>query len=367
MIVSIVLLSVCLHASFAQSRLQPGFDGKEYLTMLQIVERQTYAVAPTGNYKTPGPQGYQKIFSSQAYALDNQWDLWQNADHTIDVICIRGTTLKTASWLENFNAAMIPANGTVYTQPGQAIRYKLSADSNAYVHMGWTLGMLMLAPEITGKIKEEYTRGVHQFIVLGHSQGGAIAFLLRSYLQYLDDPQLPQDIVYKTYCSAAPKPGNLNYAYDFDFITRNGWAFRVVNALDWVPETPFSVQTLKDFTPLNPFKNIKGALRKQPFFLRLYGNYVSNRIDRSQRKLVRLYKKYLGKMVGKQVEKIMVSNPMHPAIMVNSSNYMPAGSPVILQPTPAYLEKYTDQSNIFLHHLPAPYHFLTEHYYGSGQ
>lgn len=361
----LIVLLLLAAKTFAQPALQPGFDGKEYLAMLQIVERQTYATPHTGSYKTPEPAGYTKIFSSQAYALDNQWDLWQNAAHTTDVICVRGTTLKTASWLENFNAAMIPANGVMLTTPGHSIAYHLAADSGAFVHRGWTLGLLAIAPEIVGKIKEEYAKGVRQFILLGHSQGGAITFLLRSYLQYLDDPQLPKDIVYKTYCSAAPKPGNLNYAYDFDFITRNGWAFRVVNTLDWVPETPFSVQTLQDFTPLNPFGNIKGALRKQPFLLRVYGNHVRRRIDRSQRRLVRLYKKYLGKMIGAQVAKIMKDTPMQPAAMANSSNYMTAGSPVILQPTPAYLKLYTDRSNIFLHHLPTPYYMLAEYYYGG--
>lgn len=364
-VLSVILLFISFPHAFAQQILKPGFDGKEYLTMLQIVERQTYAVQPVQPYKTHGPGGYTKILASPAYPLDNQWDLWQNTDRTIDVICIRGTTRKTISWMENFNAAMIPATGEMQTGSGHPFRYKLSADSQAYVHMGWMAGLSTMAPDIVKTIKDEYSRGIHQFIILGHSQGGAIAFLLRSYLQYLDDPQLPKDIVYKTYCSAAPKPGNLNYAYDFDFITRNGWGYRVVNALDWVPETPFSVQTLHDFTPLNPFGDIKGALRKQPFFLRLYGNYVRRRIIRSQRKLVRLYKNYLGKMVGKQLAKPMPG--YEPPATANSSNYVPAGCPVILQPTQAYLEKYTDRSNIFLHHLPGPYRMLAEHYYGSGQ
>ena len=48
----------------------------------------------------------------------------------------------------------------------------------------------------------------------------------------------------KTYCSAAPKPGNLFYAYDFEHITEGGWAFNVVNSADWVPELPSTTQTV---------------------------------------------------------------------------------------------------------------------------
>ena len=106
---------------------------------------------------------------------------------------------------------------------------------------------------------------------MGHSLGGALATLTRSYLFYLTQKgELPKDIVYKTYCSAAPKTRNVFFAYDFDFITRNGWAFTVVNAADWVPETLFSVQTLKDVNPLNPFFNIADIIKKQPFIARWY-------------------------------------------------------------------------------------------------
>ncbi len=99
-----------------------------------------------------------------------------------------------------------------------------------------------MAPEMTAKIRE-YNSQYHtkQVIITGHSQGGAIAFLTRSYLHYEQEAgRLPKELIFKSYNGAAPKPGNLYYGYDYDYITRNGWAFTVVNALDWVPETPFS-------------------------------------------------------------------------------------------------------------------------------
>ncbi len=93
---------------------------------------------------------------------------------------------------------------------------------------------------------------------MGHSQGGAIAYLLTAHFYNLQQQgKLPADIRFKTYCSAAPKPGNLYFAYDYETTTRGGWACNVVNAADWVPETPFSVQTVSDFNTTNPFVNAK--------------------------------------------------------------------------------------------------------------
>ena len=61
---------------------------------------------------------------------------------------------------------------------------------------------------------------------------------------------------------------NINYAYDFDYINRGGWGLRIVNASDWVPETPFSLQTTRDFATVNPFTDVKKILKKQKFPVR---------------------------------------------------------------------------------------------------
>jgi len=74
-----------------------------------------------------------------------------------------------------------------------------------------------------------------------------------------------KNLTIKTYASAAPKPGNLYYAYEYEAMTQNGWAFNVVNSADWVPEGPFSIQTTNDYNTLNPFKYIDVALQKTSF------------------------------------------------------------------------------------------------------
>jgi hypothetical protein len=347
-------------SAFSQNMLTPGFNPQEYLEMLQMTERQ----ADTNKYKlyTPPPPDYNLVYRSKETGFDNRWDLWVRRDQSEAVISIRGTTLQSVSWLANFYAAMIPSTGTIHVNDTLKFDYKLAADSNAFVHAGWTLALAFLAPDIISKIKEYRSQGIRQFIILGHSQGAAIAFLLRSYLYYLDASMLPKDITYKTYCSAAPKPGNLYYAYDFDFITRGGWGYRVVNALDWVPEMPFTVQTIDDLNKVNPFRDVKAMLKKQPLLVRWYGNSVYNKINRNSKKLGRTYQKYLGTMAGKQVGKVF-PDYQSPEFS-NSNNYSTAGSPVILRPTEEYKKIFVDTGkNAFLHHMVKPYYMLTEENY----
>ena len=64
------------------------------------------------------------------------------------------------------------------------------------------------------------------------------------------------------------------YAYDFDFITRDGYGYRVANTLDWVPETPLTSQTATDFNRINPFKLRNEALKYNKIgFIFSYFNY----------------------------------------------------------------------------------------------
>ena len=215
------------------------------------------------------------------------------------------------------------------------------------------------------KIKEYYAKGVKQLIVAGHSQGGALSYLMTSYLRYQQaDGNLPADLVIKTYASAAPKPGNLYYAYDFDYITRGGWAYTVVNTADWVPETPVSIQTIKDLNKLNPFANTKSLIKGQKLVVRMALKHVYNRLNKTPLKTQRTYERYLGKVTYKQIKKYMPGlEKLHFAA---SSNYMRAGIPIVLQADSTYFAKYPDSgTNIFRHHLFEPYYYLLKRTYGK--
>lgn len=193
---------------------------------------------------------------------------------------------------------------------------------------------------------------------MGHSQGGALAYMFRSYMYYLQQQgKLPEDIRVKTYNSAAPKPGNLYYAYDYEHINYGGWAYTVVNADDWVPETPLSLQTIADFNTVNPFTNAGEMLSKQPFPKNVVLKLVYNNLRRPAAKLLKRYQRYLGDEAYKMVKK-QLSEYQHPALY-NSNNYMRAGTPVVLTGNDAYRKEYPDkQDQVFIHHFPEPYYYL---------
>jgi hypothetical protein len=369
----LAIFSLAAKITSGQTTLSPGFDATEYLQLLQIFNAQTAALYPESassvndsSFVIPDPANYRMVYRSPEVGLYNRWSLWLSNDSSVAVISIRGTVMKPESWLENFFAVMMPATGSMKINDSTTFSYKLAENPRAAIHTGWLLGLAYLSPSILEQIKKYDQLGVKQYIIFGHSQGGAIAYLLRSYLYYLPDTLLPKNIIFKTYCSAAPKPGNLYYAYDFDFINRGGWAFRVVNSLDWVPETPFSVQTLQDFNEANPFTNIKPALKKASWLVRLYTDRLFRRINGSTQKANEKLRKILGDQVYKLIHRWL---PQFPKPEFSQTiNYMPAGIPIILMPYPGYDDRFHfDGKNVFLHHGLKPYYLLTLHDYGERQ
>lgn len=345
------------------AQLVPGFHPAEFKELLSISSRQGDSVL--ANETTPPPSSHKMVFRSPVVALDNRWDLWLRDDGKQVVISIRGTVNTPPSWMANVYAAMQPATGNIQLSDTLNFPYKLAENPAAAVHTGWLVGMAAMAPSIESHLRDFYSKGVRDVIILGHSQGGAIAYLLCSYLYYrIADGKLPQDIRFKTYCSAAPKPGNLYYAYDYDNINRGGWAMTVVNAADWVPESPFSIQQVTDFNRVNPFTNIKPVSRKQKLLVRLYGGIIYNKMAGSTRRAVKRYEKILGKQLGKASRKKM------PGLQVNkfahTMNYMRCGTPVILMPDSTYYAQYPDDMNskigIWVHHQFSAYYMLTDKY-----
>lgn len=356
--IKLFLLFFLLPAAFCNAQsLKPGFDAQEYLELLSVSSRQGDSTLKKDN--TPAPAMYKMVYRSPVVGLDNRWDLWLRNDGKVAVISIRGTTAAPVSWLANFYSAMIPATGTLQLNDSTTFNYRFAADEKATVHAGWSIALAHLAPTIEAQIQAYYARGVKEFQIMGHSQGGAIAFLLRSYLFYkMKAGTMPADLLFKTYCSAAPKPGNLYYAYDYEYLNRAGWSYTVVNALDWVPETPFSIQQISDVNPLNPFTGIDAVLKKQKFFVRAYMRHVYNKLRRSTGKAQKTYTKYLGSKMFKIVRKTLpqLREPHYAQTM----NYMRAGMPIVLQPDDGYLKKFQSGNphGVFYHHYFEAYRTL---------
>jgi hypothetical protein len=342
-------------------RLKPGFDKAEYKELLYM-HALLYDSTMTGRGKfvVPKPTKFKSVYTSPVMGLDNKWELWKN--DAVGVINLRGTTLNAVGWLENFYAAMVPAHGELNISKDYTFKYHLADNPKAAVHIGWLVGVAYLAKDIMPKIDSLYKTGTRDFLVMGHSQGGALAFLMTAHLYSLQKQgTLPNDIRFKTYCSAGPKVGNTYFAYEYEHTIDGGWGYNVINSADWVPEVPFSVQTLSDFNNTNPFKNIDAIIRKQKLIARIGLRHAYKGLKKPSEKAQRNYEKYLGKFAGKIVSKNLPEY-QSPAFY-KSSNYVRTGPTIILMADDAYYKEFPDSDQqVFIHHGMHPYLHLIEQY-----
>jgi pimeloyl-ACP methyl ester carboxylesterase len=336
--------------------LKPGFEKAEYLELLKVCAQHG---SPEYVKNIAKPQHSKFLYRSPVMGLENQWDLYMRDDN-VAIISVRGTTASQTSWLANFYAAMVPAVGELHLNDTTKFKYHLANNPKAAVHVGWLLSTAYLSKDILPKLDSLQQKGIKNVIIMGHSQGGAIAYLLTAYLYELQkEGRIDHNIRFKTYCSAGPKPGNLYFAYDYETMTQGGWAYNVVNTADWVPETPVSIQTLNDFNTTNIFAVAPGLIKKQKFPMNWIGKYAYNRLSKPAFRAQRRYEKYLGRMVSKQVIKHL------PAYIApdyyHSTDYVRTGNFIVLQADAAYYKLYPDsKKNVFIHHFFEPYLYLAE-------
>lgn len=356
---ALVLFCTLLSPAANAQRLEPGFDIDEYTELLKVFGR--FIDQPTPGMELPQSARFQRAYRSPVMGLDNQWELHTDGQGTA-VISLRGTTQNAVSWLENAYAAMVPATGTLKLDSAFAFAYALADDPAATVHVGWLLGMGYLQRDILPRLDSLYRTGVKDVYIFGHSQGGALACLFTAHvLQQQRAGLIPADMRFKTYSSAGPKPGNLYFAYAYEHATRGGWAFNVVNRLDWVPEVPMSIQTINDFNKVNPFTDARKVIKQQPLVTRVALTHVYNKLDKPTRKAQRNYQKYLGRSAGGMVRKNL---PYHEVPdFAASNNYVRCGATIALFPDSAYFGRFpNDPTRIFIHHLLEPYLYLAERY-----
>ncbi|WP_430615270.1 lipase family protein [Flavobacterium sp. JP2137] len=336
--------------------LAPGFDSKEYIDLLSLLaqtdenpQREVVAI----------PESYRLAYKSESMGFDNQWSLWAN-DNNQAVIAVRGSTQSPISWLSNAYEVMIPAKGRLTLTDKGPVPYQFAVHPAANVHVGWAMGTEFLMPDIRAKIDSCYQKGVRDFYITGHSQGGAISYLLTAALRSAQvSGTLAADIHFKTYASASPKVGNLYFAYEFEKLTQDGWAYNIVNPLDWVAEMPFSIQTTKDFNPLNPFPLMERAIANQGFFKRILFRHYYNQLDKPSKKSQRKMQKLLGKTVFKfiQKERPEIAEPVY----VASNHYVRTGINRVLNPQASYFAKFPQNpKNPFINHSYQAYLFLAK-------
>ncbi len=334
--------------------LETGFNAEEYLECMQITVQQSdtnYVEIPVGP-----PENYKELYHSPDMGLDNQYDVWLREDGLV-VLSIRGSVGRKASWLENFYAAMLPAKGELQLSDTLNFKYTFAELEGAKVHAGWTIGMAFLGPHMLEKVLDLHTEGYRDFVIIGHSQGGALATLTGAYFHH--HPDFPQDIRLKTYASASPKVGNTQFAYDYNAAHYN-WSFRVVNTEDWVPQMPISVQYLKDFGDKDPIKGSKKMMKELPVIQRVALRKVLKKLDRETEEAMAVLQKYLGKRLHGFLDEYLPE--FERPEFAESENYLPCGIDVILMPGSDYPEyiKTLPQRGVFTHHMYQPYVHLVK-------
>jgi len=353
------------------SSAQSAFQPKEYLILLGIYHQQSLAA-----YSTPDSSlsyqvelratiadsvglssGVKLWYRSPDLGLSNSWDLWLQGD-TLAIVSIRGTVNRPDSWLENFWAAMVPAQGQWQINDSTRFTYRLATDPRAAVHAGWLLGMASIAPDVVHHLHQIYAHGIRQVIITGHSQGGVISYLLAAYLHYSTDPVIADSLQYLVYASAAPRPGNLYFAYDFDHIFQ-GKAFHIVNPEDWVPQTPLSVQTLQDMTTVNPFHDVNSLFHQGNWLVRWYLRQQFRKLEKRTRKASSMMTTFFGSKIQKAVKRYLpqLQTPQY----VSSTEYVAAGQPIVLKPDSHYFNKAVfNGHNYFVHHALSAYAYLVK-------
>ena len=170
---------------------------------------------------------------------------------------------------------------------------------------------------------------------------------------------MPDDIRFKAYCSAAPKPGNLYFAYYYETITQNGWAYNIVNSVDWVPETPIPIQTLNDFNETNLFKSSENEIDKLKFPKNVVLKKIYNKLDKPTKKAQKRYEKYLGEMASKIIVKKLPGYT--PPEYFQSNNYVRTANTIVLYADEDYFREFPENSpDILIHHNFRAYLFLLE-------
>lgn len=230
----------------------PGFDLQEALDLLAL---SGISENPdTRDVPNPVP-GWSCVFPSPVIGpFDNLWQLWKQEGTGRFAVVLRGTVPEAGSVIEDLISVMIVAKGTIAIG-AETASYQFADVPQAGVHLGFALGTLLLLKDSTSGVLAQLKARVpagSEIYVTGHSQGAAMATLLRSYLQYPNSDR-PDGYSYKTYVFAQPKPGNDHYAADFgNRFSNAGFAFRVTNSLDWVPQVPFTIELPDDIDEPNP-------------------------------------------------------------------------------------------------------------------
>jgi len=335
-----------------------GFDSQECEEILKV--NLAFEDTIKDNKFIDYIEGYKFLYSSPSIGLDNMYHIWLRSDSTI-IISLRGTTPNINSIMADLYCAMLPANGSIKLDSNKSFEYHLASDPRAAVHAGFLIGYAFIADHALESIQNLYKDGYRNFIITGHSQGGALCYYVSAWLMQLRKIGVFPNLGIKTYASAPPKMGNMYFAYDYDNAQLSNWSFSIVNADDPVPEIPFTTQQVViDMNEPNPILNLMNRFDDLPFLKRVVLKGAFNNMKKNAEKSSESYQKYLGKYVGSAIHKALPGLELPDA--VKTTYYVRPGVPITLVPTQNYYEYFKD-SPAYYHHGLDQYRFLLREYY----
>jgi hypothetical protein len=253
--------------------LQPGFSPLEALGLLTICYsincnrtgvKPGKSIGPVNLPAPPDPDHYHWELDhdpGKAVLADNYWQIWKNTEIPGQyALAFRGTTTNADSAVEDVAIILVHPHIDILGH-----KVKLARNHKAKVHAGHLAAFAALMVDDIFLVLEEYVnlKGMTDLLLVGHSQGAALATLCHAFLHYQDIKTLlgRQNLRFKTYGFAQPKVGNTHFMTDFEYIAahaRQGayepMAFRVNSDQDWAPQAaPLTIQMPRDASKPNPF------------------------------------------------------------------------------------------------------------------
>ncbi len=316
---------LCLSSNAQHSA---GFDAKEARDLIQICNSFTY-LDLEGSDETIIPMEYVRIYTSPAYGMDNLFQVYVNQSKTKAVLNFRGSTNKKSSWLENMYSSLVPAKDSIFK--GETVfAYTCAEDQNAAVHAGYILGLSYCADDILKQIQHLNKQGIYTIYITGHSQGGALAQITRTWLYFLPKTKLNPRNNFKVYAFANPMIGNKAFAQEYQKrFADPGFSFLLHNPEDIVPKMPVSYNDSTFWksnlqTMLFDRENFSFKESMKEGMLNMFGTKV-NRLNNG-----------FSNNVHGQLVKLLGDFRMPEA--KNEANFMHTSQPIILPPTEYPLE-----------------------------
>ncbi len=323
--------------------------------------------------------------------FNNTWQLWQNVSENQYAVVFQGTELFNIPEDLLFPLVRFELAAQVEClENTNSIKLQFPSAANAGAHAGFTYGALVMLPDVLFQLTQAIPPNGSTIFITGHSMGAAIATcatsILSEFVAQAKNFTFPLSVLFvwlsnisawKTYVFAQPKPGNDYYSNEVNFnFSNNGLFYRTTQTLDWVPQTPLTLETLNDLNNPNPIGTevkpwIDNHLPSLKSLLDKLEKEFTDDLQKIDAYLNTELKKELAVMVIAE-EKVL--DEMHPYLkscinnfldsitasvsIIPSLNYAASGTPVILQGDASVPTNPQDPNDFMWQHHAAQYYWL---------